>query len=80
MFELLKVAQRTALGIRSEKLHFGFFFQAQIRTSSISTGYTVEVDRLHALFCILTLYYSVTIKFKKFVRTCLLVGQTENFK
>ena len=42
--------------------------------------YTVEGDRLYACFYILILYYSGTIKFEKFVRTCFLVAQTENFK
>ena len=84
MFELLKVAIRTVVGHqngrKTQETAFGIFFQAEMRTWSSSTGYTVEGDRFHAFFYIVTLYYSVTVKLKKFVRTCSLVSQTENFK
>ena len=64
--------------VKHNKLPFGIL-HAQMRTRSMSIGYTVG-DRLHAFFCFLILHYRATNELKVFVRTFLLVGQMDNFK
>ena len=64
---------------KNTKMPFCIFFKLfKMRAWSISTGYIVGGGRLHAFFYILILHYSVTIKFEKSTRTCLLVDQRKN--
>ena len=55
------------------------FFQAKM-THGPFLQYVQTACFFYILTYSVTVFYSVTIKFKRFARTCLLAAQTENFK